>query len=178
MSKVMHGVRADFKRKNKRAILIRMADPATGLDQKKLLIRIMKGPINEWPLMRKSNRTRPKSIDMFENLKTCLKMILEKLQMWHGFCLGCHPLDPGTVGHRFVDNYCKLWSETTEIVQFLFVFFIHIWQGCLVSIFLIAWWRHQMETFSALLALCAGNSPVTGEFPAQRPVTRSFDLPE
>ena len=31
-----------------------------------------------------------------------------------------------------------------------------------------------METFSALLAICAGNSPVTGEFPAQRPVTRSF----
>ena len=29
---------------------------------------------------------------------------------------------------------------------------------------------------SALLALCAGNSPVTGEFPAQRPVTRSFDI--
>ena len=24
----------------------------------------------------------------------------------------------------------------------------------------ISWWRHQMETFSALLALCAGNSPV------------------
>ena len=38
------------------------------------------------------------------------------------------------------------------------------------------WWRHRMETFSALLALCAGNSPVTGEFPAQRPVTRSFDV--
>ena len=29
---------------------------------------------------------------------------------------------------------------------------------------------------SALLALCAGNSPVTGEFPSQRPVTRSFDV--
>ena len=27
------------------------------------------------------------------------------------------------------------------------------------------WWRHQMETFSALLALCAGNSLVTGESP-------------
>ena len=38
------------------------------------------------------------------------------------------------------------------------------------------WWRHQMETFSALLAICAGNSPVTVEFPAQRPVTRSFDV--
>ena len=35
-----------------------------------------------------------------------------------------------------------------------------------------AWWRHQMETFSALLAICAGNSPV----PTQRPVTQSFDV--
>ena len=33
-----------------------------------------------------------------------------------------------------------------------------------------------METFSALLAICAGNSPVTGEFPTQKPVTRSFDV--
>ena len=38
------------------------------------------------------------------------------------------------------------------------------------------WWRHQMETFSALLAICARNSPVPGEYPAQRPVTRSFDV--
>ena len=30
-----------------------------------------------------------------------------------------------------------------------------------------------METFSALLALCGGNSLVTGEFPSQRPVTQS-----
>ena len=33
-----------------------------------------------------------------------------------------------------------------------------------------------METVSALLALCAGNSPVSGEFPSQRPVTRSVDV--
>ena len=33
-----------------------------------------------------------------------------------------------------------------------------------------------METFSALLAICAGNSPVTGDFPTQRPVTRGFDV--
>ena len=39
-----------------------------------------------------------------------------------------------------------------------------------------SWWRHQMETFSALLALCAGNSPLIGEFPSQRPVARSFDV--
>ena len=41
---------------------------------------------------------------------------------------------------------------------------------------LSSWWRHQMEIFSALLAICAGNSPVTCEFPTQRPVTRSFDV--
>ena len=33
-----------------------------------------------------------------------------------------------------------------------------------------------MEIFSALLAICAGNSPIPGELPAQKPVTRSFDV--
>ena len=31
----------------------------------------------------------------------------------------------------------------------------------------ITWWRHKIETVSALLALCAANSPVTVEFPSQ-----------
>ena len=61
---------------------------------------------------------------------------------------------------------------------------VYPWHGVLsYSIDIVSnhsWWRHQMETFSVLLAICAGNSPVTGEFPAQRPVTRSvgvfFDL--
>ena len=47
---------------------------------------------------------------------------------------------------------------------------------CYKSLAVWTWWRHQMETFSALLALSAGNSPVLGEFPAQRPVTRTFDV--
>ena len=33
-----------------------------------------------------------------------------------------------------------------------------------------------METFSSSLTLCAGNSPVSGEFPAQRPVTGTFGV--
>ena len=40
----------------------------------------------------------------------------------------------------------------------------------------ISWQRHQMETFTALPVLCEGNSPVNGEFPSQRPVTRNFDV--
>ena len=33
-----------------------------------------------------------------------------------------------------------------------------------------------MEIFSTLLAICAGNSPVSGEFPAQRPAMQCFDF--
>ena len=40
----------------------------------------------------------------------------------------------------------------------------------------MSWWRHQMETFSALLALCEGNPPVTDGFPPQRSETRSIDV--
>ena len=49
----------------------------------------------------------------------------------------------------------------------------YTWHG---RIDIISWWRHQMEILSALLAICGGNSPVSGEFPAQRPATRSFDV--
>ena len=47
---------------------------------------------------------------------------------------------------------------------------MHIWMRCDIYIYIFrvihwarsseTWWRHQMERFSALLALCAGNSPV------------------
>ena len=43
------------------------------------------------------------------------------------------------------------------------------WQYVFVVV--ISWWCHQMETFSALLAICAGNSPGT-----QGQVTRSFNV--
>ena len=36
--------------------------------------------------------------------------------------------------------------------------------------------HHQMEIFSASRALCAGKSPLAGEFPSQRLVTWSFDV--
>ena len=45
-----------------------------------------------------------------------------------------------------------------------------------LKLFPYSWWRHQLEAFSALLAFRAGNSLVSGEFPAQRAVTRSFDV--
>ena len=35
-----------------------------------------------------------------------------------------------------------------------------VWKWAYMELLNIAWWRHQMETVSALLAICAGNSPV------------------
>ena len=67
--------------------------------------------------------------------------------------------------HRVGCRGCAASQQSSRYIQ-------HIAGGGLNS----SWWRHQMETFAALLALCAGNSPVTGEFPSQRPVTRNFDV--
>ena len=39
---------------------------------------------------------------------------------------------------------------------------------CSSTITKSTWWRHHMETLSALLALCEGNAPVTGGFHSQK----------
>ena len=44
----------------------------------------------------------------------------------------------------------------STLVLNLFLMVISLWPN--------AWWRHQMETFSAYLATCAGNSPVAGQW--------------
>ena len=59
-------------------------------------------------------------------------------------------------------QFNRTWNEKLTIHQILNLASWH-WYD-----------RHQTETLSALLAVCAGNSQVTGEFPSQRPVTRSF----
>ena len=85
---------------------------------------------------------------------------------------------------RSCSQLMKIWLNLTTNYMYLHVrsflpwprwqrnqirYFPNGWKGK-------SWWRHPMETFSALLAICAGNSPVPAEFPAQRPVTRSFDV--
>ena len=60
-------------------------------------------------------------------------------------------------------------NESREIV-------VQFTPGICAWFMLCSWWRHQMETFSSLLAICAGNSPFPGEFPTQRPVTQNFGV--
>ena len=59
-------------------------------------------------------------------------------------------------------------SSFNQIARFSVIYYKRGWKS--------PWWHHQMETLSALLALCERNSSITGEFPQQRLVTRSFDV--
>ena len=57
----------------------------------------------------------------------------------------------------------KLWYHCVWSYRYIFSqFFNQTWTSIvqLAQDCLLPWWRHQMETFSALLALCTGNSPV------------------
>ena len=66
----------------------------------------------------------------------------------------CFTLNAGIV------NLCL--QKKTMLLNWDRVYPIHMH---IVLLCFISWWRHQMEKFSALLAICAGNSPVTGESP-------------
>ena len=71
------------------------------------------------------------------------------------------------------DFYVEVVWEQDDVGRFP-----HYWpyRGESKGQFREKWWRHQMETFCVLLAICAANSPVPGEFPTQRPVRRSFEV--
>ena len=103
--------------------------------------------------------------------------------MWFSPAIGphfmsCHgairrPLKPGR-NDAGVSNSCDGNNDGLNFRKISTHFVIDCSTAKGDSVFWYSWWRHQIETFSALLALCEGNSPVTGEFPSQRPVRRSF----
>ena len=76
---------------------------------------------------------------------------------------------------RITVSYRSDYEFTKYMAHILHISCLH---GKIIDFLLLEFWTwcHQMETFSAILAICAGNSLVTGEFPAQRPGTRSLDV--
>ena len=68
-------------------------------------------------------------------------------KLWGAFC------------EDFEENWLR-YNGTTQYLHFLYLFTTEIMQVFEKLPCGRPWWRHQMETFSALLALCAGNSPV------------------
>ena len=113
------------------------------------------------------NRELSNQIQGYIHFKLNYITISNLLQASYFFIVACHikpALEPTLP--RFWNTIWRHKHSTALYVSYLFA-------GTIPH---SAWWRHQMEAFSALLAICAGNSPVPGEFPAQRPVTRNFDV--
>ena len=86
-----------------------------------------------------------------------------------------------TVRHTIWRNYALQIISSILICIFIVkkpakVRLANCFNGALPWFATDTWWRHQMETFSALLAICAGNSSVAGDVPAQWPVKRSFHV--
>ena len=71
-------------------------------------------------------------------------------------------------------KHTKIWRKKNYI-QASVLWYIQVVAVFHSSEFNDSWWHHQMETFSALLAIC-GEFTGPREFPAQRPVTQSFDV--
>ena len=61
---------------------------------------------------------------------------------------------------------CQSWSCIFIVCWWLRAMWYMVYE--VTDNIIRSWWRHQMETFSALLVICAGNSPVTGEFHAHK----------
>ena len=101
-----------------------------------------------------------------------IRFICNLNQLWHSL-LHSYTFVPNT---KWVIKWRKWYFQTRALINSrdkfgkLVNFTANSWNA------FISWWRHEMEIFFALIAICAGNSPVTGEFSAQRPVTRSFDV--
>ena len=113
-----------------------------------------------------------------ESIKSCLQegeganLIQESIYRVCQFNLTCEHTTCGKgAGKWYLPRICE-----SEVSSFMAVRWINTNMQKTVPTEVGSWWRHQKETFSALLDICAGNSPVPGEFPAQRPVTRSLDV--
>ena len=80
----------------------------------------------------------------------------------------------------------KCWTNNRVEILYAMTLLWREWRAVELNALLLTWpicrtgatrWdMYQMKTFYALLAICAVNSPVPGEFTAQRPVTQSFDV--
>ena len=73
---------------------------------------------------------------------------------------GIHRLKRIPNGNEWIPSW---WPTTGNIIKCNMYrnHFVFAWAyQWLCLCYNIPWWRHQMETFPAVLALCAGNSPV------------------
>ena len=113
----------------------------------------------------------PNDPHLFEMRLLCLKIYTNIMSLLERYVHTC--IENCLIKMKWMSNYIFMCFLNVIIIL---TQVIHVSGWSYLRILLISWWRHQMETFSALLAICEGNSPVPGEFPTQRPVTWSSDV--
>ena len=86
---------------------------------------------------------------------------------WNYLCQQCMKISNSYIQCQYWFTIDSIQWNNTNNSQWIFSLSSHVFKH-------ITWWCHQMETFSVLLAICAGNSPVPGEFPTQGPVDGAF----
>ena len=123
------------------------------------------------------------------NLALVIFIFVSKIDVWSFFCetnlrfLPSDGTDHGAIGQQGITwtNVDQvLWRhnaslDQNELMQYTQRDCTLFELGCvLLSFVATTWWRNQMETFPALLALCDGNPLATGGFPSQRSVTLTY----
>ena len=101
--------------------------------------------------------------------RQCWAYIFPLLLDWASYCTNIRVV--GDLRRNvFVVCVSVVWVKTRWMYSFNSVWLAYFYSSILYWFSVkcqeswISWWRHQIETFPALLALCAGNSPVSGEF--------------
>ena len=102
-----------------------------------------------------------------DDIFKCIFLNKNIYEFWLKFHLSCFPTVQLTVFQHWIRKWLDAGQATNHYLN----------QWCLVYWRIYAslghndltndkwsWWRNQMETFSALLAICAGNSPHKGQW--------------
>ena len=112
----------------------------------------------------------------------CAKLHYIFLYIFHEIIVSCPVHSVPSVIDRPCWHHCeaaRLSSRNPVIVSLSSKSSLGTISQCIkelmyISVFVVldvgmkAWWRRDMKTLSALLALCEGYSPVTGGFPSQK----------
>ena len=95
-------------------------------------------------------------------------IVVHRNTSWSSMSSDLNCLSGYILGNALRD--CKTDWRNTQIYYVGYIAIMLLHHGnCLHTI------TSSNGNISALLVLCAGNSPVTGELPSQRPMTRNFD---
>ena len=100
--------------------------------------------------------------------------------MVYGFKISCEiSKDTFEISHKVLNPFIAKLQGVKSLENYDILELWHLtsyWDGSLVVIRWDSMMTSSNGNIFRVMAICAGNSPLPGEFPAQKPVTRNFDV--